>query len=142
MDWANQRKEEEARWRQTSSRKPTEENNHSHTVTTAEEEEQENKKERKERGEQTTQIQNGTPEEKGHGEMPRIGNKQEGKTTERTKRKTHYWEKVGLVEYNLDTNKWECRIDECEAEIDTAEKISPRRKNTTHDTTLDPKHKR
>ena len=124
MDWAKQRKEEEARWRQTSSRKPTEEKNHSHTVTTAEAEEgkENNKKEQKERREQATQIQNDTPEEKGHGEMPRIGNKQEEKTTEQTKRRTHYWEKVGLVEYNPDANKWECRIDECEAEIDTVKK--------------------
>ena len=131
-----QRKEEEARWRQTSSRKHTEENNHSRTATSAEKEEKENKKN------QTTQIQNDAPEEKGHGEMPQIGNKQEEKTTEQTKRRTHYWGKVGLVEYNPDTNKWECRIDECEAEIDTVRKISPHRKNTTQNTTSDTKHKR
>lgn len=47
MDWTKQRKEEEARWRQTSSRKPTEEKNHSHKETIAEEEEKENSKKTK-----------------------------------------------------------------------------------------------
>ena len=75
--------------------------------------------------------------------MPPIGNKQEEKQQNKIKEKhTHYWGKVGLGEYNLDTKKWERRIDECEAEIDTVRQISPRRKNITRDTTLATKHKR
>ena len=46
-----------------------------------------NKKEQEERGEQATQRQNDASAEKGHGEMPRIGNKQEEKTTEQAIRK-------------------------------------------------------
>ena len=62
------------------------------------------------------------------------------KTTreEQPTRKKPHWERIGLVEYNPEKRTWECRIDDCEAEIDTANKISHRRKNNTQNNTSDP----
>ena len=49
MDWAKQRKEEEAGRRQNSLNKPTEEKNHSHMKTTAEEGKMKTSKQNKKR---------------------------------------------------------------------------------------------
>ena len=38
------------------------------------------------------------------------------------------WEKIGLVEYNERTEKWECRIDDCQEEMNTARKIAHHRR--------------
>ena len=69
-------------------------------------------------------------------------NRNDTSQAEQLTRKTHYWEKVGLVEYNPNKKKWEFRIDDCEAEIETVKKISPRRKNTILSTTLGPKRRK
>ena len=38
------------------------------------------------------------------------------------------WGKIGLVEFNERTEKWECRIDDCQEEMDTSRKIAQHRK--------------
>ena len=45
-------------------------------------------------------------------------------------REQQCWGKIGLVEYNAKTTRWECRINDCEDEIDTAKKYHIVGKNT------------
>ena len=47
------------------------------------------------------------------------------------------WGRIGLVEFNERTEKWECRIDDCQEEMDTSRKISQHRKNTMENSTMD-----
>ena len=50
-------------------------------------------------------------------------------TTEDTKERERIsWERIGLVEFNEKTMKWECRIEDCQEEMDTAKKIARHRK--------------
>ena len=80
-NWTKQREEDakEARRRQNSLKEPTTEENYRQSKTPAGEKKIENKKEkRKEKGKPTMQILKDVSEEE-KGEMPRIGNKKEGK---------------------------------------------------------------
>ena len=67
--------------------------------------------------------------------------KAEKANKETTTRKPTLWEDIGLAEYNPETRIWECRIDDCEAKMETTKKISHRRENTTRGNTLDPTNK-
>ena len=94
----------------------------------SEKEEGENNTRRDERSNQEDKEQGGTVEQQRGNEINQ---------EEQPIRKTLLG-KIGLVEYNPNKKIWECRIDDCEAGIDTTTKISPRRKNITPNTTLGP----
>ena len=47
---------------------------------------------------------------------------------ELTERQHTLWEDIGLAEYKRETGIWECRIDDCEAKMETSKRISHHRK--------------
>ena len=50
------------------------------------------------------------------------------KKRQRIKNEETLWGDIGLVEYNRETGIWECRIDDCGANMETTKRISHHRK--------------
>ena len=53
-------------------------------------------------------------------------------------RKYTLWGYIGLVEYIQETGIWECRIDDCEARMETTKRISHHRGNIIRGNISDP----
>ena len=105
-----------------------------HKTTTREAERKADRSE-KEEGEEnnTRRDERSNQEDKEQGRIVEHKRGNDINQAEQLIRKNTLLGKIGLAEYNPNKKIWECRIDECEAEIDTTKKISPRRKKHHHE---------